>query len=298
MGKPAIVVISSHVVRGTVGNRAAAFALEVLGFPVWTVPTIILPWHPGHTSAAGPGERIVADDKQFAVMLGQLAKSPWIGEVKGILSGYLGSATQVSAIADLVAVVKEQNPGAIYTLDPVIGDHGNLYVPEGQAEAIRSKLLKLADMATPNPFELQWLAQSEEGDSNEALLDLARGLGPETVVVTSAQGMKRNHIGNLMLDSGLAMLAEHQRFDDVPNGLGDLTAALLLAHRLDGKPAGEMLQNATASVYEVMRTAINADAEELTLERNLGSLLKPTSQVAMRTLGGKITPSSLQSQAV
>ena len=44
-------VISSHVVRGSVGNRAAVFALETLGFPVWAVPTVILPWHPGHSRA-------------------------------------------------------------------------------------------------------------------------------------------------------------------------------------------------------------------------------------------------------
>ncbi|TGR73387.1 pyridoxal kinase, partial [Mesorhizobium sp. M1C.F.Ca.ET.189.01.1.1] len=47
----AVIVISSHVARGSVGNRAAVFALETRGFPVWAVPTIILPWHPGHGRA-------------------------------------------------------------------------------------------------------------------------------------------------------------------------------------------------------------------------------------------------------
>lgn len=45
--KKAIIVISSHVVRGSVGNRAAVFALEIFGHPVWAVPTVILPWHQG-----------------------------------------------------------------------------------------------------------------------------------------------------------------------------------------------------------------------------------------------------------
>ncbi|MEP2575390.1 MAG: pyridoxal kinase, partial [Nitratireductor sp.] len=39
--KPAVIVISSHVARGSVGNRAAVFALETLGYPVWAVPTVI-----------------------------------------------------------------------------------------------------------------------------------------------------------------------------------------------------------------------------------------------------------------
>ena len=47
----AVIVVSSHVARGSVGNRAAVFALETLGHPVWAVPTVMLPWHPGHGRA-------------------------------------------------------------------------------------------------------------------------------------------------------------------------------------------------------------------------------------------------------
>ncbi len=57
----AVIVISSQVARGSVGNRAMVFALERLGFPVWAVPTVLLPHHPGH----GPAERIVPDDSAF-----------------------------------------------------------------------------------------------------------------------------------------------------------------------------------------------------------------------------------------
>jgi pyridoxine kinase len=59
--RPAVIVISSHVVRGSVGNRAAVFALETLGYPVWALPTVILPWHPGHSRAT----RIVPGWKHF-----------------------------------------------------------------------------------------------------------------------------------------------------------------------------------------------------------------------------------------
>ena len=37
--KGAVISISSHVVRGSVGNRAVVFALETLGYPVWALPT-------------------------------------------------------------------------------------------------------------------------------------------------------------------------------------------------------------------------------------------------------------------
>ena len=61
----AVIVVSSHVVRGSVGNRAAVFALETLGFPVWAVPTVILPWHPGHSRAT----RIVPPSDAFAALM-------------------------------------------------------------------------------------------------------------------------------------------------------------------------------------------------------------------------------------
>ncbi len=84
----AVIVISSHVVRGTVGNRAVVFALETLGHPVWALPTVILPWHPGH----GHSTRITIPDAEFQSVIDDLAQAPWAGEVRAVLSGYLGSA--------------------------------------------------------------------------------------------------------------------------------------------------------------------------------------------------------------
>ena len=75
----AVIVISSHVARGSVGNRAAVFALETLGHPVWAVPTVLLPWHPGH----GPATRIVPDADQFSAFMKDLERAPWLGEVAG-----------------------------------------------------------------------------------------------------------------------------------------------------------------------------------------------------------------------
>ena len=42
-------------------------------------------------------------------------------------------------------------------VDPVLGDAGRLYVAQETAEAIRDRLIPLADIATPNLFELGWL---------------------------------------------------------------------------------------------------------------------------------------------
>ena len=66
-----------------------------------------------------------------------LERAPWLGEVAGVLSGYLGDARQAVDVAALVHRVKAKNPNALYVCDPVMGDAGGLYVPEATAEAMR-----------------------------------------------------------------------------------------------------------------------------------------------------------------
>ena len=181
----AVIVVSSHVVRGTVGNRAAVFALETLGHPVWAVPTVILPWHPGH----GRATRIVPQD--FAALMNDLAGAPWLGEVGAVLSGYLGEAAQAAGVASLVAAVRARSPGALYVCDPVIGDAGGLYVPEATAAAIRDTLIPLADVATPNRFELEWLSGRKADDLAAHHIDVGAQLLRRRVVPVLGAAFER-----------------------------------------------------------------------------------------------------------
>ncbi|MFE0017153.1 pyridoxal kinase PdxY [Mesorhizobium sp. NPDC059054] len=275
----AVIVVSSHVARGSVGNRAAVFALETLGFPVWAVPTIILPWHPGH----GRATRIVPPAEQFAALMADLASAPWLGEVGAVLSGYLGEASQADAIADLVNAVKARNPGALYVCDPVMGDSGGLYVPEATAKALRDRLMPLADIATPNRYELAWMAGAELPDlksTTAAALDA----GPATMLVTSAPAMMSGSTGNLLLDASQVLLAEHRLIDRPPNGLGDLTGAVYLARTLSGQPPAKALQSTTAAVYEILARTAKRGGDELQLETDAQSLSQPMAMVQMRHL--------------
>ncbi|WP_075291861.1 pyridoxal kinase PdxY [Pararhizobium arenae] len=275
----AIIVISSHVVRGSVGNRAAVFALETLGYPVWALPTVLLPWHPGH----GPSTRIVIPDEQFDRVIDDLIRAPWAGEVKAVLSGYLGSAHQASAVARLVKTLREKKPDLFYTCDPVIGDVSGLYVPEETASAIRDHLLPLATLTTPNRFELSWLCGAEL-ESNAAILDAALSLGPPRVLVTSAVPMMAGSTGNLYLSGNHALLAEHRLIDNPPNGTGDLLSALFLARILEGLNEERALHLATAGVFEIVARSRKRDADELTLEQDAASLSTPMAMVQMRRL--------------
>ncbi len=220
----AVISVSSHVVRGAVGNRAMVFAFQTLGLPVWALPTVILPWHPGH----GRSTRSVVAAAEFEAMVDEIAASPWIDEVGAVVSGYFGHAGQVASLARLVERLKARNPALLYVCDPVIGDQGGIYVPQETAEAIRDQLLPMADLATPNRFELSWLCGADLKDNSE-IMEAALSLGPSRVLVTSAYSMLNGGTGNLFLSGAHALLAEHRYIDDAPKGTGDLLTALFTA---------------------------------------------------------------------
>jgi pyridoxine kinase len=275
----AVIVVSSHVARGSVGNRAIVLALESLGIPVWAVPTVILPWHPGH----GRATRIVPDPREFAALMKDLENAPWLGEVAGVLSGYLGDATQVEAVASLVCAVRARNPRALYLCDPVMGDMRGLYVPQAVAEALRDVLMPIADIATPNRYELEWMV-GQRLDDLRNVMSAALTAGPPTMLVTSAPALMAGGIGNLLLTRSEALLAEHRMIDKPPNGLGDLTSALLLARFLEGQPAAKALQSATASVFEILARTAKRGGDELQIETDAQSLSHPMAMVHLRHL--------------
>lgn len=275
----AVIVISSHVVRGSVGNRAAVFALESLGFPVWALPTVVLPWHPGH----GPSTRLTFGESDFDHAIDDLIGAPWLSEVKAVLTGYFGNAAQPHSVARLVRALRHHNPDLLYVCDPVMGDVGGLYIREETAVAIRDELLPLASVATPNRYELEWLVGARLS-TNAEIMEAALSLGPSRMLVTSAVPMMARGTGNLYLSGKHALLAEHRLIENPPNGLGDLTSALLLARLLAGVPEERAVQLTTASVFEILARTAKRGGDELTLESDASSLSTPMAMVQMRHL--------------
>ncbi|AYD03084.1 pyridoxal kinase PdxY [Neorhizobium sp. NCHU2750] len=275
----AVIVISSHVIRGAVGNRAAVFALESMGHPVWAFPTIVLPWHPGH----GPSTRLHHPVADFEMAIDDLIRAPWLGEVKAVLSGYFGHAGQPAAVAKLIKALKQRNPEMLYVCDPVIGDTGGLYVPQAIAEAIRTDLMPLADLITPNRHELAWLS-GESVDSNAQIVQAVRKLGTSRALVTSAIPMMNAAIGNLFVTEKRVFLCEHRLVDNPPNGLGDLLSAVFLSRLMSGMDEEEALRLATASIFEILARTSAEGSDELILPAHALSLQSPMAGVQMRQI--------------
>jgi len=270
------------VVRGGISGRGLTFALERNGHEVWFLPTILLPWHPGH----GKGTRIVPPVADFAAIAADLAGSGKLSSVGAVLSGYLGDPGQAEAVAKLVKAVKAANPDAPYVCDPVMGDHtsasgGGLYIPQATAEAIRDHLVPLADIVTPNSFELGWLTDLDVSTELEAV-SAARVLGVERVLVTSSPALRRNAIANLLAGPRGVVAAEHGVVPNPPHGTGDLIAGLFLTNRLAGLDDEEALKRASASVFELVARSVKKGADELLFAEEQQSVVRAMALVSTR----------------
>jgi pyridoxine kinase len=271
-----VLVINSLVSRGSVGGRASLFALERLGFPVVFVPTVLLPWHPGH----GPGTRIAVDPALIADQ-GLWSRPP---EVAGCLTGYFGAGTQADAAAALIRTLRHEGPRPLVLCDPVVGDAGRFYVAGDTRDAVR-RLAAEADILTPNRFELAFLAGVDFARlaGNADLVAAARALGRPEVVVTSAFAGP-GETGNLLVTPGSAELVAHRAAPRAPNGTGDLLAALYLGHRLGGAAPRDALERATGTTLRLVERA--GDAAELPLAAAGDAVLAPPAGIRVDAVAG------------
>jgi pyridoxine kinase len=238
--------------------------LQRQGFETWAVPTAVLAHHPGHGPPAG---RTMAA-AEIEAFVDSLARRGRLTDAGALLSGWLGSAANARAAMNAAAMVKAANPAAPWLLDPVIGDDGpGVYVQGELAQFLRDEALFKADIATPNRFEAEWLAERKIATLADALAaaDLLRRRGPAIVVITSLwpADMDGGRMATLAVAPEGAWLATTPRLADPPNGAGDLFAALFLARRLKGRGVKKALAFAVAATFGVLKASLGADELQL-----------------------------------
>lgn len=261
---PRILVMSSWVARGHVGLSGIVPVLQQRGFETIALPTVVLSNHLGHPLVAGGPVAV----EQLEAMLAALDANGWLGEVDAVLTGYFPSRPHVTFARAAVERVLAHNPAAVICCDPVLGDDpGGLYVPADVAEAVKTDVLPLAHIATPNRFELAWLAGVSVGSPREAVA-AARRLGVRLVLATSVPAGDRL-LASVAVDSAGAFAATGPRLDGVPHGCGDVFSALFLAEHLAGRDAGRSLAHAAGGVGAMIAASLGADELRLVSTREL-----------------------------
>lgn len=255
-------LISSSVAASRVGATASAFCLRRLGVETVVLPTTLFGRHPGW---GAPGGRVTDPD---------LLRSLWDGvsaqdiPFDGIMTGYMGDTDHVALTVEIITALRSKNPTLEVLVDPVMGDHGKLYIKDTVAQAIKTQLLPLASVTTPNAWELSYLTDHNTDDL-EAIMSAARRL-PCPAVVTSVQ--QDDRIGTLWSGEHPALVT-HPKFAKVPNGGGDSLAGSFLAHILNDHPPREAMARATASVFAIISAALDNDLGELPLVRMQDALI-------------------------
>ncbi|KAG8940020.1 putative pyridoxal kinase [Tulasnella sp. 408] len=166
-----VLSIQSHVVSGYVGNRAATFPLQLLGWDVDPVNTVqysnhagVRIWafldprtcaklgtfHPGYGRFGGPK----TDPAQLRAIFKAMEDNGLMRPTR-VLTGYIPGSEGLKVVAELVKQLKTSSPTLPYILDPVMGDEGKLYVDADVVPIYRDLLLPLATVITPNWFEVE-----------------------------------------------------------------------------------------------------------------------------------------------
>ncbi|RED54280.1 pyridoxal kinase PdxY [Aestuariispira insulae] len=274
-----ILSIQSHVSYGHVGNSAAVFPLQRLGFEVWPVHTVMFSNHAGYDSFKGP---VLAPDDLRAVLSG-MGERGCFAKCRAVLSGYLGSAALGEVVLEAVQRARAENPNTLYCCDPVMGDVGkDVYVKKTIPSFIEEKLLPEADLLTPNQFELELLSGHKVKDLNSSIAaarDLvARGVTALLVTSLERDDLPAGQIEMLAVSGDEAWLVNTPRLDFpiMPNGAGDICAALFTGHFLKNRDLKRALEQTTATVYGLFEASWQRGERELALIEAQDEIIRPS----------------------
>ncbi len=278
-----ILSIQSAVAYGHVGNSAAVFPLQRIGVEVLPVYTVNFSNHTGYGSWRGP---MIAPEDVAAVLTG-IEERGVFGEIDVVLSGYQGGEGIGDVIIDAVARVKAANPDAIYACDPVMGNaKSGCFVAPSIPVLLRERVVPVADIITPNQFELGFLTDTEPTTiaSTLASADAARAMGPRTVLVTSVERPDREEgtIEMMVVDDRGAWVVQTPLLPMKANGSGDVTAALFTAHYRRTGDAADALARTTSSVYDLLERTHTSGQRELQLVESQESYAHPRMQFPVR----------------
>ena len=272
-----ILSIQSHVAYGHVGNAAAVFPMQRLGHEVWPIQTVQFSNHTGYGAWRGD----VFPAALIDACVDGIAERGVLARCDAVLSGYVGSPDTGAAILRAVALVKAANSAAVYCCDPVIGDVGTgVFVRPGVSDFFSGPALQVADIATPNHFELELLTGGEVHSVAQLRAALANlhARGPKVVVVTSLKlpDMPDDAIDLAVSDGNRVWRLRTPRLEIAANGAGDTIAALFLVHYLESRAPEKALAAAASSVFGLLQRTVAAGSRELLLVAAQDEFIAPS----------------------
>ena len=255
-----ILSIQSHVVCGYVGNKAATYPLQAMGFDVWPINTVQFSNHTGY----GKWQGQVFTAAHIIQLVEGIFDINQQHRCQAILSGYMGSAEICQAVSQVVSKFKNHNPNVIYLCDPVIGNN-RCYVKPEVLGFFKDHLS--ADIITPNQYEAEVLSgipiKSKKDLQNVAAY--FHRINIKVVVITGVKFLPSDKLKVFVSDQQRSFFIEMPvyNFNTSINGTGDLFSSMFLGAYLHYKSLVKALQYASYFLDQVVKATLLAQEQEL-----------------------------------
>jgi len=275
-----------------VGNKAAVFPLQLLGYDVDFINSVHFSNHTGYENGL-KGD--VMNGEQLKQILKGLEDNDLLGDVGHMLTGYIGSESFCEAVLTVLQTIRKYNENIKFVCDPVMGDHGKFYVPPELVKVYRQTVIPVADIVTPNQFEVEQLTGVVVKTLEDArkACDKLHAMGPSIVFITSVvleeEGSKEKTISILASKRAKDGKADEVWRIDCPmisgsfTGTGDLTASLLLGHLAkDPENLPVVMEKVINTMYVVIQrthesAGATAKSKELKLIQSKADIENPPS---------------------
>ncbi|SMN18193.1 similar to Saccharomyces cerevisiae YEL029C BUD16 Putative pyridoxal kinase, a key enzyme involved in pyridoxal 5'-phosphate synthesis, the active form of vitamin B6 [Maudiozyma saulgeensis] len=230
---PRLLATQSHVVHGYVGNKAATFPLQCLGWDVDCCNSVQFSNHTGYGMDRVFGN--ITNQNDLEALLGGVFAN-FATDYDAILSGYLPNKESVNCMGQHYSKFKAENKKLLWLMDPVMGDEGQLYVNEDvipEYQKLTFSPDSLVDIITPNQYELEILYGkkiSSREELKQSLQELHKTV--PVIVVTSCSSELFDDKGYIYCVASIKgenpVVYRIPFIDTYFTGVGDLFSALLL----------------------------------------------------------------------
>lgn len=160
----------------------------------------------------------------------------------------------------------------VLVCDPVMGDAGKMYVPETLLPIYRDEIIPLADIATPNQFEVELLTGKKMVNEADAWtgMEWFHERGVRMVALSSSEiggsSVLLAYLSSKKPDGSLEKykITIPKQGNVHLTGTGDLFASLLLAHTTQTPDdLGHAFELTIAAVQSVIEVTLSSMTEEM-----------------------------------
>lgn len=258
----AILSIQSHVAYGYVGNKAAVYPLQAMGYDVWPVNTVQFSNHTGY----GQWQGEIFSQQHIHQVIQGLRELKLVSACQAILSGYMGSAEICHEVAATVKAFKQENPNIVYLCDPVIGSTHCFVKPE-VLDFFKYHLQ--ADIITPNQYEAETLSglSIRTAADLKAVAQFFKDKGTKVVIITGVKlidvAPDTLHVYGCQGNDHYLLATKEYAFPIPPNGTGDLFSAIFLGSYLEHNNLEKALRRSVALMDSVLAKTASHEQREL-----------------------------------